>query len=730
MEEAAREAKLQIHKQAQGNITLLKFVGTIDENFDGPGVARGLEGQLIISLEKVRRITSFGIRQWVDFIMAASQTASAIYFIECAPRIVDQFNMVANFGGRGMILSFYAPFRCDQCGAERMKLIQVDRDREMIRGMNLEGDLCPNDNSQEYFDDDPDTYLSYVGAQADFDVDPQVAAFLQGRTQYNLPDGVRKTRVEKKVHGRYTFLSISGDVGEDFPMRKIAEGLEGDVVFDLAGVGQVTPEGRDRWRQLLAGVAPTTERIILVGLPLSMLDGFSRKEDLAEKGQVITVHLPHMCNSCSVTSLLEVDVGKHYDVLRFATPPELTCPDCGKPVTCVAGEGVLTRLTELPQPAPDLNTDEIIKWARKPPETPAGATARPVAVPAAAPFVGGPARAWPLLAALVVVILAGAGVGLYVVVSKTKEAGMGPGMEAVLVEASHPKVPNWKDGTFTVQGNQVLVAGHSGLVEDKEQGFNLAQAAALEELAHQVATSIRDPVWVEHVGSQFQSFRSKAMGDLEQALVAGDHDAIAKGRRRVLDAQKAVAQGLMEGAGGTVRPERSQYYWEKLKTAEGVRYRVWSLYRVAKTEFKWLVEQFSKREEALSAFAVTLFPGMGWRYNQPHGAVIVGMNPDSPLKYVGVLPGDILLSAQDRVIKDAASFRRVLDQEYTDLQREGGAMVLAIKRGDGPVVKHRLRVAKKKATPVAGKRPHRPVGSGTGGKRPPAANIWEDSPFE
>lgn len=57
-------------------------------------------------------------------------------------------------------------------------------------------------------------------------------------------------------------------------------------------------------------------------------------------------------------------------------------------------------------------------------------------------------------------------------------------------------------------------------------------------------------------------------------------------------------------------------------------------------------------------------------------------------------------------------------------------MILSIKRGDAPVVKHRLKVAKKAAAvkrPIRGGR--RPVGR-PGGRRPPPANIWDDNPFE
>jgi eukaryotic-like serine/threonine-protein kinase len=732
--EQAREAKLQIHKSNQGEITFLRFVGNIDENFDGAGLAKGLGGQLIVSLAEVRRITSFGIRNWVEFISKAGEACAAVYLVECAPRIVDQLNMVANFAGRGVVVSFYAPFRCDHCGNERLKLIQLDQDGEAIRSMQLEGDACPNDGNQEYLDDDPDSYLSYLATQSEFELDPKVAAFLAGRTQYDVPDGLRKVRIEKKIEDRYTFISVSGDIGDDFPARKIAEGLEGDVVLDLAAVGMITAEGLGKWRAFMAAIAPATERIIVIGLPATWLEQLKRDQDLAEKGQVLSIYLPFACKACAITSQLEIDVAKHFESLRFATPPETSCPDCGKSAVCVGTTEMLNGLTELPQPAKDLRMDKLLEMSRKPTEPAAGPA--PTAAPAqVATTVAAPSRGMPALLVIALLGVLGAGVAIYLAVFRGEGGGGGVTFEkrAKLVEASHPKPPKWRDQGFNVQGDQVLVTGSSGFVKDKETGFKQAKSAALDELCQQVAMSIRDPVWVEHVGGQYQQFRTKALGDLEKALMTGDQEMIDRSRTRVYARRARVAKSLLDGAAGMVQPEQSHYYWEKLKRVQEVRYRIWSLFRVRKGEFKRLVQHYAKREEALSASAVPFFPGMAWRYDLHKGSVVVGLKSDSPLRFIGVRPGDVLLSAQDRQVKDGRSFYRVLREEHAELQRQGGTMLLRIQRGDAPVVEHRMRVAKKVAT-ARPKRPWqgRPAGKGTrpGGKKLPPANIWDDNPFE
>ena len=94
-------------------------------------------GTLVLDLGGVKKISSFGIREWVDFVTTSGTKASSLVLIECAPKVVDQLNMVANFAGGGKVFSFYAPFRCDYCDDDRRKLIQTDRDFESIKNKKL-----------------------------------------------------------------------------------------------------------------------------------------------------------------------------------------------------------------------------------------------------------------------------------------------------------------------------------------------------------------------------------------------------------------------------------------------------------------------------------------------------------------------------------------------------------------------------------------------------------------
>ena len=132
--------KLTVEKFADGGIACLKFSGTIDESFDGKKLGGTAKcDTLVLDLGGVKKISSFGIREWVDFVGTAQVQARQMVLVECAPKVIDQLNMVANFTGGGRLYSFYAPFRCDYCDSEHRVLLDVAKDLETIKSMSRNG---------------------------------------------------------------------------------------------------------------------------------------------------------------------------------------------------------------------------------------------------------------------------------------------------------------------------------------------------------------------------------------------------------------------------------------------------------------------------------------------------------------------------------------------------------------------------------------------------------------
>ena len=127
------------------------------------------------------------------------------------------------------------------------------------------------------------------------EIDPQVATFLASKMNYSLAEGARKIRADKTIEGRMTYIHLAGDLDGSFPREKLAEGLEGDVIIDLAGIGKIDPAGAAEWRQMMRDIAAPTDRIFLHGCPPVFVERLTKEDDLGGKAQVLTLTMPYTC---------------------------------------------------------------------------------------------------------------------------------------------------------------------------------------------------------------------------------------------------------------------------------------------------------------------------------------------------------------------------------------------------------------------------------------------------
>src|SRR4029079_15036018 len=94
--------------------TTVEFTGEIDENADFSELRRQLKGAVVFRLSGVRRINSFGVREWVNFVRDLPN-GSVLVFSHCSPAIVTQLNMIYNFRGPASVRSVYALYVCEGC---------------------------------------------------------------------------------------------------------------------------------------------------------------------------------------------------------------------------------------------------------------------------------------------------------------------------------------------------------------------------------------------------------------------------------------------------------------------------------------------------------------------------------------------------------------------------------------------------------------------------------------
>ncbi|MSP61257.1 MAG: hypothetical protein EXR72_13110 [Myxococcales bacterium] len=753
--------KLRWEVLAEGPITCLRLYGTIDEQFDSQALLAEIAGgTVILELGGIEKISSFGIREWVDFVARIAERAPALYFVECAPKVIDQLNMVANFAGPATVVSFHAPYRCDYCDDDRRHLFQIDpgavETREAIRRGRLPERACAACGHPEHFDEDPSTFFSYLRQQPDFALPDDVQAFLAARLQFVASVPRRKLRIDKLIDQRTTWVRLAGDLDASFPSEKLAEGLEGEAIFDLAGLGTIDEAGMAAWRRLLQSVTPHVDRLRLRGCPSAFVERLGSAEDLGPKCEVLSFALPYACAACKRTAARTVDVGESWHLLKFATPPERTCADCGAPVECVASDVLLGQMAGLPKPA----TDEGLRARSAAFEALLAARAAELAAPlspilppilAAIPApthlpdralsasAASPRRAWVGMAmggVVVIVVLTVAGL-----VARTLYRGArpAPGSEPG-IEASAPTPPAWIRTSATREGDLHLFVGRAEVAIDPAAAIEQADDAALDEAAAQLALEITDPGFIEHVASQFQKARTQALSDLArartEAQIGGDGADLEKGSRLVARARRRVADALRRSGAGILPIERADLYWEKSRGPKGVRVTAWSRFAISDDAWRQLCVRLLVTEEALGTRVLTWFPSLGWRFDAVEGVVAIAVAPGSPLRLAGVQEGDLLLTVLDRVIHDAPSFCKQIEEEALKIAATGGVLTLQVRRGaEGAPFETRLRFDPPAPPPIVPSvrrpNPHRPPRpAGVKPARRPAAhgNVWDDDP--
>jgi anti-anti-sigma regulatory factor len=701
------ESKLTIEKFADGPIACLKFIGTIDESFDGKKIAKSVQCDwLVLDLGGVKKISSFGIREWVDFMGAATKQSKSIILIECAPKVVDQLNMVANFAGGGQVYSFYAPFRCDYCDSEHRALLDVGKDFEAIKSMKVAERPCPSCKESMYFDEDGSTFFSYILGQGQFELEPEVVAFLSAKLDYRVGTIDAKLRVDKIIDGRITYLRLAGGLDNTFPREKLVEGLEGTVIVDLAGVSRVEPAGAAEWRSFVQQVTPLVETMYLTGVTPVFLEKLCRIEDLGLKTQVVDFTLPYACKHCGQASARPIDVGEHRSVLKFATAPELPCPNCKATMQSTASEAQMLILPGLPTPvvAKDLQ-HKLAELRMRKLDKKASSGLPQVQRPAA--IKRGIGAGTLALAIVIVAVLGGAGVLAY---SRLTTKDPGPLGLGPVTSRSAAARPTWitsdRPGAVDCKGDVgVICVGVSEPLASQEEAEDEASDAAYEGVAFELAKD--KAVAAINVGENRAAAYAAVQRDPQST----------QAKRDVHDGRHAAARVIKRGVGPV-----TARYWEAYDTIEGKKYIAFAQVGMARGDASKWIARAKLEASALGATVVDYVPELGWRYPKlDHGAVVTRLD-HGVLQDLGLAEHYVVLAVNGHDVADAAAFAKLATSEFEALVDKGGPLRLLVQTENGDPREFATQIPGKPVPPI--------LVPDHGGKHPTGdhstgVNVWD-----
>ncbi len=319
----------------------VQICGVIDESFDLSSMFGRWHGCIVFDLSEVERVTSFGVREW----MRALDSLRVDYycFVRCSPSVVCQFNLVANFAGRGELISLYAPYRCESCGEETKELYDMRRESVSAAPPEAREVTCKCGQPAE-FDDVPDMYFDYVSSVPSPRPPASALGLIDGR-----PMEKPKFRAEKTVQGAVTVLKLSGPIDRSAYFKRLADGLQGDVVVTLADASELNDDGR---KGLIGFLAASGVSFHLAMVPVALIQpiGEMLANDRKCKARVVSLSLPFYCASCDRMHPNYMVQGQVLTELKGNKLPP--CPTCQNPMVLNQEQAIFGAIAALPTITP------------------------------------------------------------------------------------------------------------------------------------------------------------------------------------------------------------------------------------------------------------------------------------------------------------------------------------------------------------------------------------------
>lgn len=586
-----------------GGLLAARFEGRITETFDGRDIAARLAGRVVLDLSGVERVTSFGVREWLQMLKSMSPQVTEVFYGRCSDAIVNQMSMIPGFAGPGRLVSFFAPYVCDRCGTSFEAEIDVERDAAALRKNEVDA-TCPRCRSSATLDDDPSAYFAFatpfVGHAIPADVRRALESLRSDETS-------EVASVEKQIEGRTTTIRVAQPIDRTLRWHRILEGLEGDLVLDLGAAPSHEIEGLRLMLQALDGVSGEVESLQLVGVPQAFLELL--KEQGRPANAIKSVILRAEVRGSGTPRVVRIELDEHRATLAAGREPL-----------------ILDKKSNLP-----IDIEPFLPLLRYAVDAAPTATVAPRLTEAA---LRPPAPRWlpsPSLAAWAALFLA---VAFLIVRELTRTP---PEPPQVVVEAPKPPPPAppppvvllappaWTELKFFRTADRIDLVG-AGQGEDLPRALEVARQDALLRMAKEVLEALDTP-----------------------------HGAFLRGQ--IASRPKAETALRIEQKLGELVPERVEHW----VTPESSPVEVTVRYRLRPAAFDALVERLRDTKALRGMYIGHTSPLMA---GPLEGVLVYDVRPGSQAARAGLRPGDIILEVSQRGVHDPDGFVEVWKTQW------------------------------------------------------------------
>ncbi|AUX48449.1 uncharacterized protein SOCE26_099830 [Sorangium cellulosum] len=678
---------LTVTRRRLGSLLIVSLSGRMTEELQGLALARGISGRVLFDLGGVQRVTSFGVREWMVMLAEVSQSASELYVARCTEPIVNQVSMIRRFFGDGRVVSFYGPYRCERCGASFERLFDCDRDAHVVVAHEPPPSPCPRCGAAAVFDDDAESYFAFAAGHAGVELPADVRAALDELARLDAGTG---EAIEKTVDERGTRIAVRCKLDEQVRWRRVLDGLEGDLVLDLAAAPGATPEGARALELSLRGLGGEVTSIRIEGCPVALLEHLAAARPPL-RAAVASALVDGVCERCSAPRQVLLDVKEAVHAALEDRDPYLPCRRCNAPLSFLSLRPVLKQLGGAPVPATTQATpggpSSAPALAEERPgassssaasssaaSVPASAASVPASAPrspraAARPSRGAvaPGARWANAAVVVAaaLLLLSLGVAYWGSVRRRGEvrpAGDPAASRSAPAPAPAPvdePSPPWMQQPFTADGDVIFVVGE-GAGADRDAALSAARADAISRLASHVVPAL--------VGSPLHGYLQARGGGARRAGMAD-----------------AEARRYLRQVGAFATPERVDARFQERDGAV----KAVARYRIRQQSFDAAVQSYRRTVSLLGLTAAPVFPLLQGELHTPGDAIVVAVDEAGPAAAAGVRVGDVVVALDGHPIATFDALRRAVQNvpegAAVELTVEVGGVqrVIAIKRRGG-----------------------------------------------
>lgn len=145
----------------EGDVLRVFLDGDFIESTSFAGLATRLRGRVEFDAAGVRYINSQGSRKWTGFLRELTEVTE-FTFSRCSVAFTTQASLLPEFLAGGNVISFQAPYHCDDCDRDESRLLQTAALVREATGFAVPRFRCPECGGQLAFDEIPERYFSFL----------------------------------------------------------------------------------------------------------------------------------------------------------------------------------------------------------------------------------------------------------------------------------------------------------------------------------------------------------------------------------------------------------------------------------------------------------------------------------------------------------------------------------------------------------------------------------------